>query len=205
MELAIPKRRCHSLQEYFRLAEASPTKLEFNAGEIIDMVGATYDHNRIAASLLVQLGNNLKGSPCEATGSDTRVLAADDRYAYPDVTVVCGGPEFDPRDASRMTITNPNVLFEVLSPATEAGDRGEKFIRYINIPSLRGYFLVAQHKPQITSFVRRDDGSWSVGDIVEGLDGWLTIPWLRAKLPMREIYANITFQGESAVDPQTKT
>jgi Uma2 family endonuclease len=203
MEAAVSKPPRYSLQEYFRLAEASPTKLEFDAGQIIDMAGATYDHNRIAANLLGELRNSLKGRPCEATGSDTRVLAADDRYAYPDVTVVCGGPEFDPRDTSKMTIANPQVLFEVLSPSTEAGDRGEKFIRYINIPSLRGYFLIAQHKPQITSFVRRDDGSWSVGDIVEGLEGRLRIPSLHVELPMREIYANVNFENEPSPDLRT--
>jgi Uma2 family endonuclease len=196
MELAIPKPQRYSLQQYFRLAEESPTKLEFDAGQIIDMAGATYDHNVIAANMLGELRNRLKGSPCNATGSDTRVLAADDRYAYPDVTVICGGPEFDPRDSRKMTITNPHVLFEVLSPSTEAGDRGEKFIRYINIPSMQGYYLVQQHKPQITSFYRREDGSWAVGDIVEGLERQLRIPSLHLELPMREIYANVKFEAE---------
>jgi Uma2 family endonuclease len=100
MDLAIPKQTRYSLDEYFRLADESLTKLEFNLGEIIDLAGATYDHSRIAASILGEIGNRLKGKPCEATGSDTRVLAADGRYAYPDVTVICGGPEFDPRDPS---------------------------------------------------------------------------------------------------------
>jgi Uma2 family endonuclease len=204
MELAVAKRQRYSLQEYFRLAEASHIKLEFDAGQIVERDGATYDHSLISANLLGEIGNRLKGKRCEATGSDTRVRAADDRYAYPDVTVVCGGPEFDPRDVSKMTITNPQVLFEVLSPSTEAGDRGEKFIRYINIPSLRGYFLVAQHKPQITSFVRREDGSWSVGDIVEGMDGSLRIPSLQVALPMREIYANVNFLGEADVNPKAE-
>jgi Uma2 family endonuclease len=196
MELAIPKQPRYSLHEYFRLADESPTKLEYNFGEIIDMAGATYDHNRIAANLLREIGNRLKGKPCEATGSDTRVLAADDRYAYPDLVVVCGGPEFDPRDPKQQTITNPQTIFEVLSPSTEATDRGEKFIRYINIQSLRAYYLVAQGKPQITSFVRREDGSWSVGDIVEGLGGSLRIAALNLELPMSEIYANVKFESE---------
>jgi hypothetical protein len=59
---------------------------------------------------------------------------------------------------------------------------------------MQGYFLVAQYKPQITSFVRRADGSWSVGDIVEGHEGSLHIPSLNVQLPMREIYANVKFE-----------
>jgi Uma2 family endonuclease len=202
MEKVIPKSPRYSLQEYFRLADESPTKLEFDAGQIIDMAGATYDHNRIAANLVGELRDRLKGKPCEATGSDTRVLAADGRYAYPDVTVVCDGPEFDPRDPKQLTITNPHTLFEVLSPSTEARDRGEKFIRYINIKSMQAYYLVAQHKPQITSFVRREDGSWSVGDVVEGLEGCLRIQALNIELPMSEIYANVKFEAEPAANPQ---
>jgi Uma2 family endonuclease len=84
----------------------------------------------------------------------------------------------------------------VLSPSTEARDRGEKFIRSINIPSLRAYYLVAQVKPQITSFVRRADGSWSVGDNVEGLEGSLRIESLGIELPMSEMYANVKFEAE---------
>jgi Uma2 family endonuclease len=194
MELAIPQSRKRTVQEYFRLAEASETKLEFKAGEIVDMAGATYDHNRIAANLIRELGNHLKGRPCKPTGSDTRVKVADDRYCYPDVTVVCGKPIFDPLDP-RTSVTNPQVIIEVLSPTTEATDRGEKFFRYIRLPSLREYILVAQHKPRIETFVRREDGSWSVGLVAEGLEATIRFPSLDVDVPLREIYADVDFNA----------
>ena len=182
MEQAIPQRTRYTVEEYLRLAEASPTKLEYCGGEIIDMAGATLDHNRIAANLIGELRNRLKGRDCEAVGSDQRVLAADDRYAYPDVTVFCDEPVFDPRDP-RMTITNPRVLIEVLSPSTEASDRGEKFIRYINLPELQEYFLVSQDRPQVQSFYRQPDGTWAVGPVVTSLSGPGRVPLARHRGP----------------------
>jgi Uma2 family endonuclease len=193
MEQAIPK---YTLEEYFRLAEESPTKLEFRSGEILDMAGATYAHNQIAANLIGELRNLVKGRPCRATGRDTRVRTADDRYCYPDVTVVCGEPSFDRSGPPQMTITNPQLIFEVLSPSTEVTDRGEKFIKYINLDSMQGYFLVAQDRPQVESFFRRDDDSWSVGKIAAGLDASLVIHSLNLSIPLSEVYANIRFDTE---------
>jgi Uma2 family endonuclease len=195
MEQRIPASRGLTVQEYFRLAEASPTKLEFKNGQIIDMAGATYNHTRIASNIIVALKTRFGGRPCDATGSDTRMQASDDRYCYPDVTVVCGEPAFDPTDSPGMTITNPQMIFEVLSPSTEAVDRGEKFFRYIRLPSMREYFLVAQQRPRIESFVRKEDGSWSVGSIAEGIESTLVVQSLKLELPMREIYANIRFDA----------
>ena len=37
---------------------------------------------------------------------------------------------FDPQDPRRHTILNPKVIVEVLSPSTEAYDRGDKFTQY---------------------------------------------------------------------------
>ncbi len=192
MEQAIPQRTRYSVAEYLRLADASATKLEYRAGEIVDMAGATLDHNRIAANLLRELGNSLKGTPCEAVGSDQRVLAADDRYAYPDVTVFCDEPAFDPRGPG-MTLTNPRVLVEVLSPSTEASDRGEKFIRYINLPGLAEYFLVSQDRPQVQSFYRQADGTWVVGPVVRSTAGVAVFRSLGVEVPLADVFANVTF------------
>ena len=193
MELAIPRKL--SVPDYFRVAEASPTKLEYKAGELIDMAGATYDHNRVSANILGEMRNRLKGQPCDAVGSDTRLRVAGDRYCYPDVSVICGEPQFDPLDPDR-TITNPKLIFEVLSPSTEAADRGEKFFRYIRLPSLAAYFLVSQHQARIESFVRQPDGSWAVGPVQEGSDASLLIPSLNIEMPLGEIYSNVNFSAK---------
>jgi Uma2 family endonuclease len=190
--MAIPKIPRYTVEQYLRMSSASETKLEYRDGEIIDMAGATYNHNRITANLLGELRNKLKGSSCEATGGDTRVLAADDRYCYPDVVVVCGGPMFDPRDPE-MTITNPLVLIEVMSPSTEATDRSEKLIRYINIESLQEYVLVSQSGPKIESYLRNRQGAWTIGPVARSLEHVASFGSLNIEISLREIYANVSF------------
>lgn len=198
MELAVPQVPVCSVQEYLRLAEESPTKLEFKSGQLIDMAGASLNHNRIGANILGELRNRLKGGPCEAIGGDTRVQAAEDRFCYPDVTVVCGDPTFSEFDPGS-TVTNPHVIFEVLSPSTEATDRGEKFFRYIRVQSLREYFLVNQNRPRVESFVRQSDGSWAVGRVVEGLSASLGIGSLDVEIPMAEIYEKVRFETGNSI------
>ena len=45
-------------------------------------------------------------------------------YAYPDLVVVCGPSQY--HDQARDVLLNPTVIVEVLSPSTEAIDRGDK-------------------------------------------------------------------------------
>ena len=63
-------------------------------------------------------------------------------YTYPDIIVVRGAPRF--LDNQTDTLLNPTVIIEVLSPLTEAYDRGKKFGHYRRLASLKEYVLVAQ-------------------------------------------------------------
>lgn len=96
-----------------------------------------------------------------------RVLATG-RAAYPDASMVCGPIELDPADASNTTITNPSVIIEVLSPATEDVDRTDKWRDYQRIPSLQEYVLVSQH-PRIEIFRRLPSGAWEYRDVDVGI------------------------------------
>jgi Uma2 family endonuclease len=81
-------------------------------------------------------------------------------FSYPDVVVVCGEPRF--YDERRDILANPTVVFEMLSPSTDAYDRDEKFLRYrTQIEALREYVLVSQHRSLVEHYVRQPDGSWS--------------------------------------------
>src|SRR5689334_6848951 len=98
------------------------------------MSGARIEHNRAASNLTVALGTALKGGPCTVLGSDQRVKVEDTgMYTYPDLVVVCGKPAMAASDP-RMSLTNPAVVFEILSESTEADDRGWKFAHYRRIP-----------------------------------------------------------------------
>lgn len=185
-------------QEYLRLEETADVKHEFHAGEILAMSGGTYNHSRITMNLSGEMYMCLKGSPCAPLESNIRVrLLRSDRYVYPDITVVCGAPEFDPLDTRRTTIVNPKVIVEVLSESTEGYDRGVKFSAYRDLHSLEEYVLVSQSQPMIEAFRRRPDGAWVISSW-RGLDAIATIDSLGIQIALADVYAGVTFEDERA-------
>ena len=153
-------------EEYRAFERASPPKHEFVAGEIFAMAGGTYDHSTIAANVLGELHAALRGTDCSPLTSDMRVRTGDDVGAYPDVSVACGERRFS--DETRDELLNPAVLVEVLSPSTEAYDRGEKFHHYETIASLREYVLVSTATRRVEVFTRRPEGGWLLRTFSKG-------------------------------------
>src|SRR5207237_2385478 len=96
-----------------------------------------------------------------------RVLSTG-RTTYPDASMVCGAIERDPADPSGNTITNPNLIVEVLSPSTEEDDRGGKWQDYQLIPTLQEYVLVSQHEPRVERYRKLPSGSWEYSDVTSG-------------------------------------
>ncbi len=105
--------------------------------------------------------------------------------------VICGEPQF--HDARKDVILNPTAIFEVLSPGTEAFDRGEKFLRYQSWnPTLRDYLLISQDTPRVEHFVRQDDGTWSYTRHT-GLEAVVEIASIRYTLKLMDIYDRVVF------------
>ena len=112
-------------------------------------------------------------------------------FAYPDLVVVCGALQF--HDQVQDVLVNPRVIIEVLSPSTEAFDRGEKFHRYRRwLPTLTDYVLVAQDRPVIDHYHRTETGQWVV-DILEGLSAQLHLPSIGCTVPLAEVYERLVF------------
>jgi len=117
-----------------------------------------------------------------------RVKAAEaSSYYYPDVAVVCGTPQFE--DAQVDTLLNPTLLIEVLSPSTEAYDRGSKFAHYRKIASLREYLLVAQDQPNIERYVRQGD-VWILSEVT-GIEATMSLDSIDCVLSLREVYDKV--------------
>ena len=132
----------------------------------------------------------LKPRPCRVYVSDLRVRANRNTYAYPDIAVVCGEPRF--AENNKDTLINPMVLIEVLSPSTEAHDRGLKFHRYRQLESLQEYVLVSQSQPLVEIFRRQPSGSWLLSEFT-GLDSTGNFDSLDCKIPLAEIYHQVAF------------
>jgi Uma2 family endonuclease len=179
-------------EEYLKRERRAPYKSEYYFGEVFSMAGAKRAHNRISVNTLVALSRQLKGKPCEAYGSDMRVqTTSQGLYAYPDVSVVCGEQLF--RDDHQDTLLNPAVIIEVLSPATETYDRGKKFEQYRRVTSLRSYILIAQDRPRVEQFSRREDGQWLYQD-ASGLDGAMRVEAIGCTLSLAEVYDKVRLE-----------
>jgi Uma2 family endonuclease len=178
----------YTFEQYLRIDGDSNIKLEFLNGEIFAMSGGTPEHSALAAALVYALSRQLEGRPCRVYNSHLRVGApASGLYTYPDVTVVCGQPEYEPRDKN--TIVNPVVVIEVLSDSTEAYDRRDKFEHYRLIPALQEYVL-ASHREALIEVYRRVQGNeWRRTEGATGSSARLES--IGCVLDVNKIYAGI--------------
>jgi Uma2 family endonuclease len=179
-------------EEYLTLERQSEIRHEFLDGCVYAMAGETVPHSTICFNLAVAVGSQIRGTRCRGFSPNMKVCAGEaGLYAYPDLMIVCGEPVF--RDDKTDVLTNPTVIFEVLSPSTEAYDRGEKFSRYrTQIETLSDYILVAQDEPRVERHTRQSDGTWSREEVV-GLDATLALASIGCELPLSEIYNRINF------------
>jgi Uma2 family endonuclease len=162
---------------------------EYVAGEVFAMVGATATHNIIVANLIGGLWTQMKGSPCFVYSNDMRVrIESADASLYPDVLAHCGDPQF--HDDRQDVLLNPALVVEVLSPSTEAYDRGDKFAIYRRLPSLQEYLLVSQERMRAELFLRGPDGRWLLGEY-SGPEESVPLESVGCALPLSEIYDKV--------------
>ncbi|BAP57451.1 hypothetical protein THII_3154 [Thioploca ingrica] len=147
-----------SSEDYLVGEAVSPLKHEYRRGQVYAMSGAKKAHVLIASNLIILLGNHLHDSPCMVFGSDMKVrLEPANCFYYPDVSVSCDEADIKTKD---VFILAPLLVIEILFPATEAFDRGEKFADYRTLPSLQEYVLVSQTDRVIDCFRRTETGEW---------------------------------------------
>jgi Uma2 family endonuclease len=192
MSLPQPIRR-YTPQEYYKLERTAEYKSDYYRGEIFAMAGGTPRHSLICSNIIRETGNRLKNTPCVVYESNLRLKnKITGLRNYPDAAVYCGPLEYDEEDTNRNTVTNPAVVFEVLSPSTEAYDRGFKALNYRRIESLKAYVLAAQDAAHVEIYLRQADNSWLLRE-EDGLESSLAIQPLGIDLPLAEIYAGVDF------------
>jgi Uma2 family endonuclease len=196
-----------TVEEYLAFERASDERHEYLDGVIYAIAGESPDHGRICVNLVATLVARLRGSNCEVFSKDTKVCCGPYRahtreglYAYPDLVVVCGAMQF--HGQAEDVLVNPQVIVEVLSPSTEAFDRGEKFHRYRRwLPTLTDYVLVGQDRPVIDHYHRAEDGLWML-QTLEDLEARLALETIGCTVPLAEVYERIVFpQAEGDPTP----
>ncbi len=184
---AQPDARKMTLAEYLAFEEASEEKHEYVNGYVYAMSGGSPDHAGIAASLIVALGNALAGRPRRVFTADLRVrVERTGASTYPDASVVCGKLETSKTDPQ--ATTNPTVIFEVLSPSSEAYDRGAKANHYRQIPSLREYVLISPEERRVEVQRLNAQGLWELRFFGSGEQ--VELASLDVRLSVDALYAN---------------
>lgn len=186
------KKQKYSLEEYFELERTSEEKFEFWDGNVWSMSGASPVHERIVINAGGHFRDIFRGRGCSVFGSNLKVKVPDYQpYSYPDLTIYCGEGMFETMGGLEV-LTNPQLIIEVLSPSTEAFDRGEKFTYYKSIPSLTDYLLIGTLRPHVTLFTKQSKNEWLHREAV-GLGEKLKIKNLGVEILLSEIYLDIEF------------
>ena len=148
-------------EEFVEWENAQPERHEFVRGEVFAMVGARRVHNTVVGNVFAAFKQQLKGTPCRAYVESAKLQTTAGDLFYPDVFVTR-----DPQDLrTEQIFTAPTVIVEVLSPSTQAYDRGLKFTIYRSLPSLREYGLVDPDSREVQLFRRGDDGLFTLHDL----------------------------------------
>ena len=178
-------------EQYLEAERAAEFRHEYYNGQTYAMSGGSYQHFQIIGNITAELHARLKKRPCAVGSSDLRLrVSPDGLYTYPDVIVICGDPRF--ADDRHDTLLNPAFIVEVLSPSTEAYDRGFKSAQYRTVESIEEYALVSQTEPRIEVFRRQPGGHWLLSEAV-GIDAICHFESLDCAVPLAEIYAKVAF------------
>ena len=142
-----------TVEEYLNGELISEVKHEYVDGQVYAMAGASVNHNTISGNVFSAFHLHLKNSFCRAFASDMKVKTSVGNYRYPDVLAVCDN---DFIENNHVTQT-PVILVEVISRSTRKIDERDKFLEYINIPTLKEYVIVEQDVVDITVYRKSDD------------------------------------------------
>ena len=165
------------------------TRYEYLDGEIRMLAGGSPDHSILIANLTATIKGPLKGSQCRVYNSDVQLMLSEKRYVFPDITISC-----DERDRNQKEmICYPCVVFEVLSPTTEAIDRGKKAAYYRACPTIQEYVMVDSEEVFIEVH-RREEERWTINTFEPG--DTITLESLGIQFPIKDAYEGTSLTYE---------
>jgi Uma2 family endonuclease len=181
---------CLTPQDYFEWEAQQELRYEYFDGEVFAMAGGSLPYADIALNVASLLRAQLQGR-CKVRNSGAKVgITEDGPFIYPDVSVSC-----DERDRTAQRFSRyPCLIVEVVSPGTEAYDRGGKFTLYRRLESLKEYVLVCSEAKTVEVFRRNSDGSWAF--VPYGLGETIELASLGIRVPMESIYEDVMLEQE---------
>ena len=189
--VALPDRILMSAEEYLVWEPTQEERYEYWDGEVVIMSGATRNHNRISANFFKLLDDALTDRSCEVYIVDVKVrVEPGQKYFYPDVVVT-----YDERDIDPQLVQFPCLIIEVLSPSTEAADRGKKFAKYRQSATLQEYVLVQVTQPCVEVFRRNEQGKWVLSEY--NLGDILRLESVGVEIAIADLYRQVQFETEA--------
>ncbi|NET41259.1 Uma2 family endonuclease [Okeania sp. SIO2B3] len=187
--VAIPKPVPMTPQEYLDWEEKQPIKYEYMNGQVFAMTGGTIPHNDISLNLAAALKNHLRGKGCKVSIADVKLgVSEKGPFYYPDVMVTC-----DQRDRrATKVIYHPCLVVEVLSPGTEAFNRGKKFKNYRDISTLKEYVLIDAREMTVECFRPNENGVWELYNYGEGDE--VTLTSVDFSFPIEMLYEDVVLE-----------
>ena len=184
--VALPDRLSMSAEEYLAWEPTQEERYEYWDGEVVAMSGQSRNHNRVCVNFLKLLDDSLN-LPYEIYILGVKVQVEGGRnYFYPDVIVTCNEHDQHPD-----LVQFPCLIIEVLSPSTEALDRGRKFAKYRQFSTLQEYVLVQVEQPGVELFRRNQQGQWVLSEY--GLGDSLQLESVNVEITIADLYRQIQF------------
>ena len=181
--------RLMSVAEFLDFAESSEDRYEYIDGEPVKMTGGKLNHFRIMNSVQTLLNIRLDSTDFEVFASGMVVKAGESRLLAPDLSVVRGEPE---TEADTQILLNPVLVVEVTSPASIDHDRVAKRQYYEEVPSIKAYLIVDQHRLLAELYTRSETG-WHLQSFSQP-DDEIPLEALDCRLPLRDIYRGVEFE-----------
>ena len=191
--MTVSKNRTYlSTEEYLAAEQDSPIKHEYIQGQVYAMAGASDAHVTVAGNLFALLRNHLRGTGCRVYMADMKAqIDSANVFYYPDVMVTC-----DARDKNFTYFKRcPCLIVEVLSPTTEAFDRGNKFADYRRLESLQEYVLINPETMSVECFRRNSEGLWVLYPYGEGEEVHLAS--VNFSCPIANLYEDVSLGDDS--------
>jgi len=182
-----------TITEYLDIEREHDQRYEYHDGFIYALAGGSINHGVICSNVSGELRDKIRenGKNCRPLIADVKVhIASSNSYLYPDVMVVCG--DIETAEENKESITNPVLIIEVLSESTASYDRGDKFHKYRQIPSLVDYVLIEQTIEQVDIFHREQGGDlWKISTFT---DGEVHLASLDLTLALETLYEGVVFE-----------
>lgn len=188
--MAEPQRRRMTQDEFLAWQERQDRLYELVDGlpllPLKMMTGASRAHDRVVVNVIAALHRQLRGGPCQPTTDDLAVRIPGGNVRRPDVSVECG-QALPPRE---LTVREPRVIIEVLSPSTMTFDRIRKLPEYQTILSVAHILLIDTEAPRVDLLSRGADGAWTQTKL-DGLAARAELPAIGAALTLSDIFEGV--------------